>query len=72
MAKDVITTTVDREIAEGARKADLKFGYLIARGWQVHNGEPQLVARLREAEDQIIRLQKANEKLQQIVLEMGR
>lgn len=70
--KTTITTTVDGDIAEAVRKADLKFSYLIMRGWQVHNGEPQLVQRIREAEEIIAKLQKANAHLQQIVLEMGK
>ena len=69
--KTTITTTVDAAIYAAAKKADVRMSYLIMRGWQAHAGEPQLVQRIREAEETIAKLQRANARLQEIVLEMG-
>lgn len=60
MRKDMVpvTTTIPREVYLEAKTKGLPLQHIFMRGWLSLNGEPQLVARIRELEETQVKLNK--------------
>lgn len=67
--KSVITTTIPADIYMEIKKKGIPFNHILQRGWQVFNGEPQLLGEQRDLREQVKKLQEANARLQKIVLD---
>jgi hypothetical protein len=64
-SKVIITTTVPYEMREECRKKGIPLNHIFQRGFMAFNGEPQLLPRTRELEEQVDKLTKANIRLQE-------
>lgn len=67
-----ICTTIPQDIWTECKNKGLPLNHVFIRGWQVINGEPQILGRQRELEEQVKKLQEANKRMQNTIYELAK
>ena len=67
----VISTTIPRDIYHAAKEQHIAFNSLLFMGWQHFKGQPAIISRQRELEEENQKLQRAVSRLQGLLLELS-